>query len=349
MKKIKLFLISFLFLLIGGVLIQKYSGYLYQAPVGVVQTATVNETSQGATIRLINEKPKELIEITEEYDENHAMTGKLSPGDQVILAKKGNKWQIHSLKRDGYVFILIGSFLLFVLLIGGKKGGLSLLGVLCNLIFLLVLVWINKLYPKLPLTTLMIGYTILAVFLSMTTLYGFKKIDWRKTLATLASVFLAYFLCVAVMDLFHDSGLRFEEMQFVTRPYRTVFLASLLIGSIGAALDNSVMIVSSLDEIVAHRPEIENQELIQTGLRIASDTSASMVNVLLYAYVSGAAPVFLFYLANGWLFTDTFQMHLSLELLRALCGGLAIVFTVPLSLASFIFFRRTRKQEEVQQ
>ena len=36
------------------------------------------------------------------------------------------------------------------------------------------------------------------------------------------------------MKLLNDQGLRYEEIQFLTRPYRTVFLASLMLGGIGA-------------------------------------------------------------------------------------------------------------------
>ena len=34
-----------------------------------------------------------------------------------------------------------------------------------------------------------------------------------------------------------ENGLRYEEMQFITRPYQMVFMAGLFIGSLGAVMD----------------------------------------------------------------------------------------------------------------
>ena len=65
-----------------------------------------------------------------------------------------------------------------------------------------------------------------------------------------------------------------------------------MLGGIGAALDNVVVIISSLDELVRHTPEINTKELIESGKNIASDTTTSMINVLLFAYLSSATPFY---------------------------------------------------------
>ncbi|EGO9502053.1 YibE/F family protein, partial [Enterococcus faecalis] len=228
----------------------------------------------------------------------------------------------------------------------GKKGFFSLVGILFNIIFLFFLLWINQRNRSINLLLLISIYTIIAIIISTGTLYGLKKIDLRKVLATIFSVFLSYFITTITMKLLNDQGLRYEEMQFLTRPYRTVFLASLMLGGIGAALDNVVVIISSLDQLVRHTPEINTKELIESGKNIASDTTTSMINVLLFAYLSSATPFFIFYLANGWDFVETFKMHLSLEIMRILCGGLAILFTIPSSFLFFLLFKKIKKEGE---
>ena len=137
------------------------------------------------------------------------------------------------------------------------------------------------------------------------------------------------------MNFLKDEGLRYEEMQFITRPYRSVFLAGLLIGAIGASMDNVVTIISALDEIRAQNEQLPLKKLIQSGREIAQDTASSMINVLMFAYLSGAIPSFVFYMANGWIFSEVIGMHLSLEILRTLCGGFAIVLSVPAALFAF--------------
>ena len=60
-----------------------------------------------------------------------------------------------------------------------------------------------------------------------------------------------------------------------------------------------------------------------------------MINVLMFAYLSGAIPSVVFYMANGWSFSEVLQLHLSLEILRTLCGGFAIVLSIPIALLAF--------------
>lgn len=90
------------------------------------------------------------------------------------------------------------------------------------------MLWINQRNRSINLLLLISIYTIIAIIISTGTLYGLK-IDLRKVLATIFSVFLSYFITTITMKLLNDQGLRYEEMQFLTRPYRTVFLASLML------------------------------------------------------------------------------------------------------------------------
>ena len=48
------------------------------------------------------------------------------------------------------------------------------------------------------------------------------------------------------MWLTSENGLRYEEMQFLTRPYRMVFMAGLFVGSLGAVMDVAITMSSSI-------------------------------------------------------------------------------------------------------
>lgn len=334
-KKVTWAFIALLTIFTASFLTQRYSYSFYQEPIGVVENVLVEDGHQIIYIRLLN-RNQEKLQLTETYYKNGATSPAYKSGDQLLLRQHGENFDVVSLKRDGYVLLLLALFVYFILMIGGKKGFYALIGITLNILLLLLALWLNQQFRGLSLLVLMGLYCILSVIISMGSLYGGKKVDLRKVVATLMSVFLAFFICLFVMDLLKDSGLRYEEMQFVTRPYRSIFLASLLLGAIGAALDNVVMIIATIDEIVLQQKNLSPTQIIAAGRKVANDTSASMINVLLFAYLSSAAPAFLFYLANGWLFRETFRMHLSLELLRALCGAIAIVLSVPASLGVVI-------------
>ena len=335
MKKIITYIFALLAILLLGLLIQAKSSTLYSEPVMRVEKAEADAATQTQKVtgKLLNQSGSVTLETT--YYENESVSPLYRTGDQLILQKTGNAWRVQALKRDGYVFILLGLFIFVMLSISGKKGLRALLGLVLNSTLLLLFLWINQQNGRLSLLVLMSIYTIIAVFLAMGTSYGFKKLDIRKVFGTLVSVFLAFTICVVAMNFLKDEGLRYEEMQFITRPYRSVFLAGLLIGAIGASMDNVVTIISALEEIRAQNQQLPLKKLIQSGREIAQDTASSMINVLMFAYLSGAIPSFVFYMANGWIFSEVIGMHLSLEILRTLCGGFAIVLSVPAALFAF--------------
>jgi len=334
-KKILTYIIALFAIILLGFFIQTKSSVFYSEPVLRVEEVTVNTASNTQKIKgkLLNEKGTVTLETT--YYENESVSPLYRKGNQLILQKSDNYWRVLALKRDGYVFILLGLFILIVLFISGKKGLRSLIGLALNSALLLFFLWFNQQNNGLSLMLLMSIYTVIAVFVAMGTSYGFKKLDGRKLFGTLVSVFLAFLICVIAMNLLKDEGLRYEEMQFITRPYRSVFLAGLLIGAIGASMDNVVTIISALDEIRAQNDQLSMKKLLQSGRKIAQDTASSMINVLMFAYLSGAIPSVVFYMANGWNFSEVLGMHLSLEILRTLCGGFAIVLSVPAALLAF--------------
>ncbi|MGG5318177.1 YibE/F family protein [Enterococcus sp. AZ072] len=347
-KKIIRSLLILAMILVTGLFLQAKSSFLYSDPVMKVEEANIKvaENMQEIKGRLLNAPGK--VTINETYYENEGLSPAYQKGEQLILQKHGGKWQVLSLKRDGYVFILVGIFIWIVLLISGRKGIYALIGLGMNSLLLVLFLWINLNNRSLPLLFLMSIYTVLAVLIAMGTSYGFKNLDLRKIIGTLLSVFLAFIICLIAMNQLRDNGIWFEEMQFVTRPYRSVFLAGLLIGAIGASMDNIVTIISSLDEIQAKNHQLSVKELVRSGQEIAQDTASSMINVLMFAYLSGAIPSFVFNLANGWNFSDTFGLHLSLEILRAICGGFAIVLSVPLALTAFIVAENLKRRRKAQ-
>lgn len=335
MKKNVIYIIALLAIILLGLFIQAKSSVFYDEPVLRVEKVEANSSEKTQKIegKLLNQKGTVTLETT--YYENESVSPLYRKGNQLILQKSANHWQVLALKRDGYVFILIGLFILTVLFISGEKGIRALIGLILNSSLLVLVLWVNQRNNSLSLLFLMVIYTIIAVFLAMGTSYGFKKLDVRKVFGTLVSVFLAFLICLVAMNLLKDSGLRYEEMQFITRPYRSVFLAGLLIGAIGASMDNVVTIISALDEIRIQNEQLPLKKLVRSGRKIAQDTASSMINVLMFAYLSGAIPSVVFYLANGWNFSEVIGMHLSLEILRTLCGGFAIVLSVPAALFAF--------------
>jgi len=132
-------------------------------------------------------------------------------------------------------------------------------------------------------------------------------------------------------------------MQFLTRPPHEIFMAEILVGALGAIMDISITMSSSLYEVYQNNNSVTTKALIISGTQIGKDIMGTMINVLFFAYVSGAIPMILVYLRNGSTVFYTFSMNLSLELVRALTGSIGIIITIPISLYSTVFFIDRRR------
>src|SRR5699024_6869024 len=154
------------------------------------------------------------------------------------------------------------------------------------------------------------------------------------------------FITFIAMWLTNENGLYYEEMQFLTRPYQLVFLAGLFIGSLGAVMDVAISIAAALFEMYERNNDISIQTLKKSGFDIGKDIMGTMTNILFFAYISGSIPMLILYIKNYSPLGFTLSMNLSLEITRALSGGIGIVITIPIGLYTTIFFIQRKRAKQ---
>jgi uncharacterized membrane protein len=167
---------------------------------------------------------------------------------------------------------------------------------------------------------------------------GFNEKTYAAIVATLLGTFISLLITYLVMWLTDEKGLRYEEMQFLTRPYKEVFMAGLFIGSLGAVMDVAITMSSSIFGLYEKDNNIPVKALKTSGMEIGKDIMGTMTNILFFAYISGSIPMLILYFKNNSPMFFTLSMNLSLELTRALAGGIGIVITIPIGLYTTIFF-----------
>ncbi len=121
-------------------------------------------------------------------------------------------------------------------------------------------------------------------------------------------------------------------MNFLSLPPNNIPVASVLIGSLGAIMDVAITIVVGYHEILQRTPHISMRRWALAGRNIGQDIMGTMTNILLFSYLSGALPMFLIFLKNASTVTYTISMNWSLEIARALTGGIGIVLTIPITI-----------------
>lgn len=339
-RKYGVILLLSIFCLLVGWGIQKFSATFYTIPIAKVEQVEIKGNEQQIQAVVKNGENKgEQVSLTSSYRENEIDSVKLQKGDQVFFQKR----KVVEKKRDGFVAFLVLLLFLCLVIVGGKNGVTTFVSVAINTMMLFLMVTWYRHHQGVPLLMLTAIYVLFSIAITLFLIEGIQKNSGSKFLTSAVTVFLSFGICYLAMSFFHDKGLRFEEMGGLTRPYRPIYLSGLLIGATGATLDTVVTVLSTLEEIEERNNRVTFRQLIASGKKVGKDIGTTMINVLICSYFSSTIPMFMVYLLNGWLFSQTANHLLSLEVIRVLCGSFGILLSIPVSL---FFFQLNRRREK---
>lgn len=267
------------------------------------------------------------------YEESYSsiVTDKYKVGDKVFIEKEG----IDGLKRDTYLTILFFIFVISIFIVGEYSGLLSVLSVVINsIIFYLGILLYSKGINLLFVCTIeIILFTILSLFLAN----GINKKTFSAIISTLISIFGILILIFLLFSFNNYKGINFNGMGFLTVPPELVFISELLIGSLGAVMDVSITISSSIAELINKNKNISILNLKKSSKEIGKDIMATMTNVLFFTYLCSGLPTIVLALRNGFSMYNYVISNYSLELSRFLVGSIGIIMTIPIS--TFIAIR----------
>ncbi|TKC18872.1 YibE/F family protein [Robertmurraya kyonggiensis] len=301
-----------------------------------------------AEIKNGDEKGK-LIHLTNEYTKSGAYDQGYHVGNElfVYIDKATDNGEyvgtIKDLKRDQYLSIIGWAFIFILLIVGKKQGLFSIISLAVNAIILSYALDIYLNFAGSSLLVICSVSVILFTVISLLLVNGFNEKTYAAIIATLLGTFVSLLIAYLVMWVTKEQGLRYEEIQFITRPYKMVFMAGLFIGSLGAVMDVAITLSSSIFGLYEKDNDISIQVLKKSGLEIGKDIMGTMTNILFFVYISGTIPMLILYLKNASSLGFTLNMNLSLELARALAGGIGIVITIPIALYTTIFFVKRKK------
>jgi uncharacterized membrane protein len=293
-----------------------------------------NGDHKGQPIHLTNE-----YSLTGAYDQEYHVGNELFVS--IDMKKKEDRDLIGSIievKRDKYILLVAWVFIFTLLFVGKKQGFFSIISLAVNTVLLsnALDVYLNT--SGISLLWICSISVILFTVISLLLVNGFNEKTYAAIVATLLGTFISLFITYLVMWLTAEKGLRYEEMQFLTRPYREVFMAGLFIGSLGAVMDVAITMSSSIFGLYEKDHNIPVKALKTSAMEIGKDIMGTMTNILFFAYISGSIPMLILYFKNNSPLIFTLSMNLSLELARALAGGIGIVITIPIGLYTTIFF-----------
>ncbi|MBY7144148.1 YibE/F family protein [Virgibacillus sp. NKC19-3] len=289
------------------------------------------------------------IHLENEYSSSGAYDQEYEVGDELFVSIDENKednnltGSITDVKRDKYI-VFVAWIFIFVLLIVGKKQGLfSIISLAVNATLLTYALDVYVNTESMRLLWVCGISAVLFTVISLLIVNGFNEKTYTAIISTLLGTFLCLAITYFVLWITSENGLRYEEMEFLTRPYKAVFLAGLLLGSLGGVMDIAITIASSIFGLYESNHQISIRELKTSGMNIGKDIMGTITNILFFVYISGSIPMLILYFNNGSPVVFSLSMNLSLELARALAGGIGIVLTIPIGVYTAIFFVKRKK------
>ncbi|WP_105994502.1 YibE/F family protein [Staphylococcus simulans] len=339
-------LIGFLIIFIASVLFTLSNARFYRMPIGEI-TQITHQKAVPVTDEHHNEDTKHTEHlkfkvlngkfegqtgtIAHKYYTSQADSEKFHTHDKVLLHinQSPKDATIIEKKRDTLVVVITGLFVLVVLWVGRKVGIQSILSLVLNTAAVIGAIALHNTFQELSLFWLMSLAVVISTIITLLLVTGWH---WRTTI-TIFSTLLGTFICVGIAEIVIRStagaGIKYETMSFLTLPPKEVFMASVIVGTLGAVMDVAITIASGMYEIKQRTPDIDLKRWALAGRHIGQDIMGTMTNILLFSYLAGSLPMMLIYLRNANTITYTISMNWSLEIARALIGGIGIVLTIP--------------------
>ncbi|TDT71992.1 putative membrane protein [Hypnocyclicus thermotrophus] len=309
-------------------------------------------------IKILDKNYKNQI-ITLKYPiyKNKIYNLNIKKGSKIVLYKytedENQEYYIFSFNNNVAIIILISIFLTLVVLIAKKSGIKAIIALIISLLFVykLLIPGILKGYSPIVLAVIFSTLsTVITIYLNNDN--SIKKIV--AIISTLLGVIFSGIISLIFVKYLNITG--YSNTESYSYMYilgqvnlKEIVSAGIIIGALGAVMDIGVSISSALWELKEQNPEMNEKELINSGMNIGKDVIGTMVNTLILAYVGSSIFTILLIVAQNSKFPLIRVLNtefILIELLRGLAGSIGIVIVVPIAtfLSSKIYTRHFSKK-----
>ena len=255
------------------------------------------------------------------------------------LDDTGNPYilSIPNYDRGTVLLAMVGVFALILVLIGGKKGVMALLGLAYTLagVWFLLIPMVLRGAPPIPSAVAVAALTAAASLLLLT---GFTRKTLCAGLGCVCGVAAAGLFAWIVGKITPISGFNMGEAEdLVLRAgeqpleIRGLLISGILIASLGAVMDVAMSISSACSELLALDPKITAGRLFRSGMNIGRDAMGTMANTLILAFAGASFNLLLLFQVYGYPMIQIFNSDaMAIELIQSISGSVGILLTVPL-------------------
>ncbi|WP_204123243.1 YibE/F family protein [Lacticaseibacillus mingshuiensis] len=314
---------------------------LYRQPIGqVIAVKTVKSvktvdnfdnqdrtTTQEATVRFLNTSRRgQTTTITNQFTYSGTVDSPLRHGTQVFLTKSSGPWRLSNFKRDAIVLALAAFTLALLMLIVRKRLWLISASIAVNAILFTLATHIQTDASRPLVWVLFSGLAI--VFAVVTALF---VVGWRPVCAvvvggTVGATALAVGLGYAIFALTGYRDLHLEAVKYVTQSPQLLFFIQIVIGSLGAVLDECSDIAISIMQL-----DGSGKKRFNAGMAIGRNVMGPLITVLFMIFIAETFAEAVLWLRNGNAIDQTISWVMGLGFAQSLISGFGIVIAIPLT------------------
>lgn len=319
-----------------------------------VETSDTGEMQGNQTVMLrvtSGEFEGQEVQATSPYANNSGAY--CTPGLKVIaLVNQGGDGNlvatVYNYDRGLVLWVLVALFLCLICVAGGRSGALSALGLVftfaCIFLFYLPLVYIGA-SPFWVAVATVVLVTVVGMFL----IGGWTAKTLCSIVGTVGGVLVAGIVASAFGHFGNISGLNvsdIETLAYIGQNSRLdvsgLLFSSILISALGAVMDVSMSVASTVSELHATDPTLGVGRLFRSGMAVGRDMMGTMTHTLILAFAGTSINMLVIIYAYSMPYLEFMNRYdIGIEILRGLSGSLGIILAVPLvSLAAALLMGR---------
>lgn len=270
----------------------------------------------------------------------------LKEGDPVVLAiyftnNEMTDVVVYEYNKAIPVLMIIAVFVVITVLVGGRKGAQSLLGLVFT-VFVLIFILLPLLLKGFStiLTTLLL--CIFVAVISYTLIGGVCKKTLCAMLGTAIGLIIAVLFALGAQKLARVDGMRMGDyidgllqLKFggVELKLKGLLVAGVTVSALGAIMDVAMSISSALCELTTVHPGMTRREVIRSGFNIGRDMIGTMTNTLILAFVGSSFVMVLYIYTLGLPVIELVSSNLvACEVVHGIASSVSVILSVPVTI-----------------
>ncbi len=243
---------------------------------------------------------------------------------------------VYGYNRAPALYAIVALFLLSIVVIGGKRGLYSVISLVFTFISI-VCFFLPAIYRGWSPILAAIVVVILTTLVTMYLVGGFTAKATAAVLGTILGVLAAGVLAWIFGKITHVTGYNVSDIENLIYVQEEtgirvgeLLFAGILIAALGAVMDVSMSISSTLHELHEQNPTMTARQLCRSGMTVGRDMMGTMSNTLILAFAGGSINTIVMFYAYDYEYLQLINLYdMAIEIIQGISASMGVILTVP--------------------